>query len=66
MDKTKVMHELKSICSFLDDRHHFLFSESEFLLDKGVDLSSSGVLGEDVEMFLIIEVSIEVDDIRMS
>lgn len=60
------MHKLKSVCSFLDDWSHFFLGESELLLDKGVDLSSSGVLSEDVEMFLVVEVSIEVDDIHMS
>ena len=66
MDKTQVVHKLQSICSFLDDGSHFFLAESELLLDKRVDLPSCGVLGEDVEMLLIVKVSVEVDDIDMS
>lgn len=59
------MHELQSLSSLFDYWRDLLLTQSKLLLEQRVDLSSSGILGQDIKILLTIEKSIEADNILM-
>lgn len=65
VDDVTVVHKLDGVAHLFENIASFFFWESSLFLKIAVDVATAAQLEDEVEIFLISEVRVELDDVRM-
>ncbi len=63
MDISQSVHKLQAVYGLLEDWADFLFHQPRLFFYESIDMATSGVLSEDIEVLFIMEVAVEADDV---